>query len=84
MTTSAQVSLYPLQQEHLAPAIDALVQACRRHGLAPQVGPMSTLVTGDASRIFAALGEGFARATALGPAVLTVTMSSACPAAGRP
>ena len=40
---------------------------------------MSTLVTGEANAIFAALYEGFVRAVATGHVVMTVTFSNACP-----
>jgi uncharacterized protein YqgV (UPF0045/DUF77 family) len=81
MTVSAQISLYPLRQERLSPAIEALRQALEREGLAAQVGPMSTLVSGEASRVFAALRYGFEQAAAAGPVAMTVTVSNACPVA---
>lgn len=40
---------------------------------------MSTLVTGEVNAIFAALYEGFVRATVAGHGVMTVTFSNACP-----
>jgi uncharacterized protein YqgV (UPF0045/DUF77 family) len=83
MTVSAQFSVYPLEHERLGPAVEVLLRACGREGLEPRVGPMSTLVSGDAQRIFAALRAGFEEAAALGPTVLTVTISNACPAEGR-
>lgn len=83
MTVSAQISLYPLRQERLGPAIETLRQALEREGLEPQVGAMSTLVSGEASRIFAALRAGFEQAAALGPVAMNVTVSNACPVAER-
>jgi uncharacterized protein YqgV (UPF0045/DUF77 family) len=47
-------------------------------GLTPEVGPMSTIVVGDEAVIFAALGEGFAKAAEAGEIVMTVTVSNAC------
>jgi hypothetical protein len=44
---------------------------------------MSTLVSGEASRIFAALRAGFEQAAALGPVAMNVTVSNACPVAER-
>jgi len=79
MPISAQVSMYPLRQEHLSPAIEALTDALNTVGVHPEVGPMSTLVTGEANAIFAALYEGFIRAAATGHVVMTVTFSNACP-----
>lgn len=76
---SAQLSLYPLGQADLAPAIEAVLEALRGRGLPLQVGSMSTLTWGDDETVFAALREAFAAAAAHGPAVLQVTVSNACP-----
>jgi uncharacterized protein YqgV (UPF0045/DUF77 family) len=79
VVVSAQVSIYPLRQEHLRPAVDAVRRALEDRGLQPQVGPMSTVVTGEAAVVFAALQEAFGRAAATGHVVMTVTVSNACP-----
>ena len=76
---SAQLSLYPLGQTDLSPAIEAVLGALRRRGLPLEVGSMSTLTWGDDETVFAALREAFAAAAAHGPAVLQVTVSNACP-----
>jgi len=76
---SAQVSLYPLGQDDLAPAIDALLAALGDHGLEYEVGSMSTVVWGDDAVVWEALRDGFRRASALGGAVLNLTISNACP-----
>ena len=77
--TSAQISVYPLRQNRLGPAIDMVRAALISHGLAPQVGAMSTIVVGEDTVVFAALGEAFAKAAELGHVVMTVTVSNACP-----
>ena len=46
MISSAQLSVYPLRQERLGPAIEIVHAALQAHGLEPQVGPMST-ITGE-------------------------------------
>ena len=79
MNVSAQVSLYPLGQLDLAPAIEAVLSVFAEHDLLYEVGPMSTVVSGDDERLFMALREAFAQATELGGAVMTVTISNACP-----
>jgi uncharacterized protein YqgV (UPF0045/DUF77 family) len=76
---SAQISLYPLRQQKLGPAIELIRQALEREGLEAEVGPMSTLVTGETSRVFAALREGFERAAEGRSVALVVTLSNACP-----
>jgi uncharacterized protein YqgV (UPF0045/DUF77 family) len=79
VTVSAQISLYPLRQARLSPAFEVLRRALECEGLAAQVGPMSTLVTGEASRVFAALQVGFEQAAAGGSIVMVVIVSNACP-----
>jgi uncharacterized protein YqgV (UPF0045/DUF77 family) len=76
---SAQVSLYPLRQEKLSPAINAALAVFRRHGLDVQPGPMSSIVSGDDGAVFAALHEAFCRAAEQGQVVMAVTLSNACP-----
>ena len=47
MTASAQIAIYPLRQERLTPAVEAVQQALRDNGLQPEAGPMSTYVVGE-------------------------------------
>lgn len=82
MIISAQVSLYPLRQAHLLPAIQAVCDALTAAGLQSQVGPMSTMVTGEATVVCAALHDAFVHAAATGQVVMTVTLSNACPVQG--
>jgi uncharacterized protein YqgV (UPF0045/DUF77 family) len=83
MTVSAQISVYPLRQEHLGPAIDAVRTALEGRGIEVEVGPMSTLATGETEDLFDALREAFARAAATGPVALVLTVSNACPVPDR-
>jgi len=76
---SAQVSLYPLGQTDIAPAIAAFLRIVDAHRLPHEVGSMSTLLWGEDEAIFGALREAYAEAAAAGPAVMTVTVSNACP-----
>jgi uncharacterized protein YqgV (UPF0045/DUF77 family) len=80
ITLSAQVSVYPLRQPQLSPAIDETVRICRAHGLEVRAGPMSTLVTGADDEIFSALKQAMRSAAAQGDVVMVVTLSNACPA----
>ena len=79
MVISAQISVYPLRQEHISPAIDAVREALETRGLQPEIGAMSTIVTGEAKDVFVALHEAFDRAASTGHVVMTVTVSNACP-----
>jgi uncharacterized protein YqgV (UPF0045/DUF77 family) len=79
MVVSAQISLYPLRQDHLSPAIREIQDALAAAGLDVTPGPMSTLVTGDGAAVFDALKTAFLRAAATGHVVMTATISNACP-----
>ena len=76
---SAQVSLYPLRQASIGPAIREAVRVFRQRGLNTRVGEMSTLVWGEEQALFDALQEAFHRAAERGDTVMTVTFSNACP-----
>ncbi len=76
---SAQVSLYPLRQEHLGPSIQAFANVLTAAGLEPRAGPMSTVVTGEADVLFAALRDAFQAAAATTHVVMIITISNACP-----
>ena len=80
---TAQVSLYPLRQESLSPAISEALETFRAHGLRVESGSMSSLIVGDDAAIFAALQEAFRRAAEQGQVVMAVTLSNACPVPGR-
>ena len=79
MIASAQISIYPLRQDRLGPAVEMVRSALARHGLEPQVGAMSTIVVGEDAVVFTALAEAFAKAAEAGEVVMTVTVSNACP-----
>jgi uncharacterized protein YqgV (UPF0045/DUF77 family) len=76
---TAQVSLYPLRQTHLSPAIQEAIHTFAEHGLEMQTGTMSTLMWGDDEQVFAALKEAFRRAAEQGETVMVITISNACP-----
>ncbi len=76
---TAQVSIYPLGEADLSPAIDAAVGAFHRHGVEHKTGEMSTVLWGDDEKLFDALRDAFRVAASRGPAVMTVTVSNACP-----
>jgi uncharacterized protein YqgV (UPF0045/DUF77 family) len=78
-TISAQVSLYPLRQAHLTPGIAKLADALRASGLEVRPGSMSTVVIGDAERVFDCLKASFQAAAAVGDVVMVVSFSNCCP-----
>jgi uncharacterized protein YqgV (UPF0045/DUF77 family) len=82
-SVSAQISVYPLRQERLGPAVEAVRVALESRGLEPEVGAMSTLVTADAESLFDALRDAFERAATTGPVAMVLTVSNACPVDDR-
>jgi tRNA-Thr(GGU) m(6)t(6)A37 methyltransferase TsaA len=79
MGIAAQVSLYPLRQESLSPAIDEALRVFQEHSLHVEPGAMSSLIAGDDALVFAALQEAFRRAAEQGEVVMIATFSNACP-----
>lgn len=80
---SAQVSVYPLRQDNLSPAVDAVVGALSRPGIERRTGEMSTVVWGDDEKVFPALLDAFRQAAAQGHMVMVITLSNACPVPGK-
>lgn len=79
MFASAQISLYPLRQSSLSPAIDSTLRILREHGLDVSPGPMSTLASGDDEALFDAIREAYRTSSGNGDVVMVVTFSNACP-----
>ncbi|MEA3345943.1 MAG: YkoF family thiamine/hydroxymethylpyrimidine-binding protein [Chloroflexota bacterium] len=76
---SAQVSLYPLRQLELGPAIRAAWRIFDEHGLEVERGAMSTVVWGEEEAVMGALREAFDWAGREGEVVMVITLSNACP-----
>jgi uncharacterized protein YqgV (UPF0045/DUF77 family) len=76
---SAQISVYPLRQNELHPAVNAVRDALAARGFEPSVGAMSTVISGDAAMVFSGLQDAFEAAAATGDTVLAITISNACP-----
>jgi uncharacterized protein YqgV (UPF0045/DUF77 family) len=79
MHISAQISLYPLKQQRLSPAIEEAWRILEENRLDLQKGAMSTVVNGKAEKVFGAIKEVFLKAAELGPVSMVVTFSNACP-----
>lgn len=76
---SAQVSLYPLRQQSLSPAIEQAMEIFEQHDVQVEPGSMSTVLVGYDSDVFAALQAAFRQVAEQGHAVMVVTVSNACP-----
>ena len=74
-----QLSLYPLRQAHVRPAIEAAVRAAAGEGIELTVGRLSSFASGGEEAVFAAVRAAFVAARSLGPTVLVVTLSSGLP-----
>ncbi|MCW5785512.1 MAG: thiamine-binding protein [Nitrospirales bacterium] len=81
---SAQVSLYPLRQAQISPAIEQALHIFQGHGLVVRPGDMSTLVNGDDEAVFLSLKEIFEQVAQQGDIVMVVTFSNACPISDEP
>jgi uncharacterized protein YqgV (UPF0045/DUF77 family) len=79
MNISAQISLYPLKQEKLSPAIEEAWKILEGKELALQKGGMSTVASGEAERVFEAVREIFIQTAEKGPVAMVVIFSNACP-----
>jgi len=79
MQISAQVSLYPLRQQKLSPAIEMAWKILKENQLDLQKGNMSTVVSGDADKVFGAIKAVFLRSAEKGAVSMVVTFSNACP-----
>jgi uncharacterized protein YqgV (UPF0045/DUF77 family) len=83
MDVTAQVSLYPLRQARLSPAIERVLAVFREHGLRVAPGAMSTLVSGGHDTVFDALKQAFQVTAEQGDMVMVITLSNACPVPGN-
>jgi len=76
---TAQVSLYPLRQPSLTPAIEKVLETFQQQGLEVSLGSMSTMISGDSSKVFRALEHAFEKVAEEGDLVMVATFSNACP-----
>lgn len=76
---SLQLSVYPLRQPHLRPAISSALDVFRARGLEISGGSMSTVIVGDMDSVLDGLKESFKSAAAVGDVVMVVSISNCCP-----
>ena len=77
MKVTCQFAIYPLGVEHSGPQLQAALAAIRSHRLEPEVGAMSSTVSGELQTVMLALGEAFL-AAAGGDCVMVASVSNAC------
>lgn len=79
MKVQAEVSLYPLRTPELNEAIGRFLSELEEGGLEVCPGNMSTTVSGDAEKLFAAMGKAFESVAHKDAVVLVLKVSNACP-----
>jgi len=79
MKVQAEISLYPLRQNKLTKPIRQFVQALEGNQLKVEIGPMSSLVTGDSQVVFESLQKAFEELAEKYEIVLNAKISNACP-----
>ncbi len=80
----AEVALYPLRELEVGPFLLQFVARLQRPGLRVETGPMSTLLTGEAPLVWAALEQAFTWAARERQVVLRVTLTAGAPSGDGP
>jgi uncharacterized protein YqgV (UPF0045/DUF77 family)/alkylhydroperoxidase/carboxymuconolactone decarboxylase family protein YurZ len=84
MRVQAEVSIYPLREQHLSGPIAQFRNVMDRRGLAVKTGAMSTEVTGDSGDVFRGLCDAFEQLAKEHDVVFVCKVSNACaPSASR-
>jgi len=79
MKVQAEISLYPLRQDELKKPIQQFIELLESSKLKTELGPMSTIVSGDSQIVFENLQKAFERLAEEYEVVMTVKISNACP-----
>ncbi len=79
MKVQAEISLYPLRQNELTKPIRQFIELLENNKLKVELGPMSSLITGDSQVVFESLQKAFERLAEKYEIVLTAKISNACP-----
>jgi len=83
MKVQAEISLYPLRHNELTKPIQQFIELLENNKLKVELGPMSTLVTGDSQVLFENLQKAFERLAEGYEVVMTAKISNACPELNR-
>ena len=76
----ATVAVYPLQQTGYD-AVHRAIDALRVSDVNVNVQAMHSVIAGESKAVFQAVQNAYEAAAVLGPTVMTVTVSNACPVA---
>jgi len=78
MNVQAEISLYPLRCSDLTKPIRRFVELLDNDRLKAEVGPMSTLVTGESQVVLENLTKAFGKLAEEYEVVMTAKISNAC------
>jgi uncharacterized protein YqgV (UPF0045/DUF77 family) len=79
MKVQAEISVYPLRITELSKPIGEFCRMLRSHGLEVQLGPMSSLVSGESKDLFDAFHKSFEQLAEKYQVVVAAKLSNACP-----
>ena len=79
MRIQAQVSIYPLKTEALAPPVEQFCRRLQAPDLTVIAGSMSTLIVGESDGVFQAVKRAFQALAAEYDVVMDLKVSNACP-----
>jgi len=75
-----EVSFYPLGTERVGPGIESFIENVRSSGYDPEVGRMSTVISGEMDPLMSAISKAYHAGTGEGQSVMVLKISNACPA----
>ena len=79
MKVQVEISLYPLHCSDLTEPIQQFAELLKANDLKVEIGPMSTLMSGDSQVIFENIKKAFETLAAEYRLVMTAKISNACP-----
>ena len=79
MITSMELSLYPLEEAGIGLITNEFISVLEESDLTVTMGQMSTIVTGDSSKLFTALEKAYTMVAEKYGIVLVCKISNACP-----
>lgn len=79
MKIRAEISMYPLRITKLSSPIDEFCRMLQSHRLEVQLGPMSSLISGESKDVFKAVQEAFEQLAERYQVVVVAKFSNACP-----
>ncbi|MGO9482216.1 MAG: YkoF family thiamine/hydroxymethylpyrimidine-binding protein [Candidatus Kryptoniota bacterium] len=79
MGITFQVSLYPLMQKDIRPAINGFISKLKSDGMDAVVHETSTIGTGNIDKVFGALKNAYIEACKSGDTIMVLTAANGCP-----